>query len=133
MPTENQNTAILVLNRDDKDVERITALLEKVGLQVLTSSDPDDTLELLNTAGEPPRLLVIDEAISSTRTPGFLEQVRSVSPGTRILLVSNRDDFEPASGILPSDVRGFLRKPFRRAKFLGSVLSLIDQPLARTA
>jgi len=135
MPTASQqDTAIVVLNRDDKDVRLIRSLLEKLGLKVLSSSNLNDALDLFSAAGETARLLIIDEAVSPASMPGFLECVRSLNPGIRILLISERDESEPAqSWVAQASIRGFLRRPFRRAKFLGSVLQLIGEPLVRTA
>jgi DNA-binding NtrC family response regulator len=135
MPTDNQQeSAMLVLNRGDKDVELITSLLEKVGLRVFYTSNANDALELFSAAGDSVRLLIIDGTASPAAMPGFLECVRSLNPGIRILLISEQEELEPAQGwIEQSNIRAFLRKPFRRAKFLGSVLEIIGEPLVRTA
>jgi len=133
MPTASQqDTAIVVLNRDDKDVRLIRSLLEKLGLNVLSSSNLNDALDLFSAAAETARLLIIDEAVSPAGMPGFLECVRSLNPGIRILLISERDESEPAQSWV-AQASGFLKRPFRRAKFLGSVLQLIGEPLVRTA
>ena len=135
MPIQGQEeSAILLLNRADKDIGLVTPLLEKVGLQVLISFSADGALELFAKAGRSARLLIMDETVSPRAIPEFLDRVRSVNPHIPILVVSERDESEPAQGWVPNaNVRGFLKKPFRRAKFLGSVLKLIGEPLARTA
>jgi DNA-binding NtrC family response regulator len=137
MMTEgSQERAILVLNRNDndKDVRLITSLLEKVGLSVHYSPDANEALELFSSIGDSARLLIIDEKASPAAMPGFLECVRSLNPGIRILLIPESDEFDTAqSWIAQSNIRATLKKPFRRAKFLGSVLELIGEPLVRTA
>jgi DNA-binding NtrC family response regulator len=134
MTDDPQESAILVLSRDDKDVDLITSLLEKVGLRVHYSSTSNDALELFGSIGDSARLLIIDETASPAAMPGFLECVRSLNPGVRILLISERDDLDTAeSWVTRSNIRAILKKPFRRAKFLGSVLELIAEPLVRTA
>lgn len=134
MATErDQDSAILVLSRGDKDARLITSLLGKVGLKALSASNTDEALELFSRMTNATRLLIVDEAISPT-IPAFLECVRSLDPQVRILLLSGREEFEPnQSWLTQTHVRAFLKKPFRRAKFLGSVLQLMEEPLARTA
>jgi DNA-binding NtrC family response regulator len=132
---DQQDTAIVMLSRgDDKDVELITSLLEKVGLRVLSSSNANDALEHFSVAGDSVRLLIIDEGASPAITPGFLECVHSANPRIRVLLISERDPSDPGqSWITQANIRVRLKKPFRRAKFLGSVLEIIGEPLVRTA
>jgi hypothetical protein len=104
---DQQDTAIVMLSRgDDKDVELITSLLEKVGLRVLSSSNANDALEHFSVAGDSVRLLIIDEGASPAITPGFLECVHSANPRIRVLLISERDPSDPGqSWITQANIR----------------------------
>ncbi|PWU11651.1 MAG: hypothetical protein C5B51_02195 [Terriglobia bacterium] len=134
MPLENhQDRAVLVLNPGEKDAKLIASLLEKVGLDVMHASNTNDALDLFSGPAQSARLLVIDEAVSPASMPAFLNCVRSLDPGIRILLVSGREDFDPSEPWVESTTHSFLMKPFRRAKFLASVLQLTGEPLVRTA
>jgi len=135
MLTESQqDNALLVLKRDDKDIALVTSLLEKVGFHVSHSSNTNDALEFFGSANVAPSLLVIDEAVNSAGLPGFLQCAVSLNPGVRTVLLSEREDFDPNTAWGGSvKMHAFLKRPFRRAQFLGSVLHLMDEHLVRTA
>jgi hypothetical protein len=134
MPTQvQQDAAILVMDRGDKDAKLMTSLLEKVGLDVRISSNQDTILESCRTAHHSVRLVIVDEA-AEARMPGLMDGLCDCDSSVRVLLVSDLD--EAGAGrtwLSASKGRGVLRKPFRRAQFLGSVLKLINEPRVRTA
>jgi DNA-binding response OmpR family regulator len=119
---------------EDKELELATSLLEKVGFHVLQASNFGEALEKLSEENYPSPLLIIDEGVSPASVFGMLETARSLNPAVRVLLMSERDDSEAARlGKSQANVNGFLKKPFRRANFLGSVLKLTGESRVRTA
>jgi len=134
MPTATQqDAAILVMDRGDKDAKLMTSLLEKVGLDVSISSNQDAILESCHAVDGSVRLVIVDEA-AEARMPGLMEGLCNCQSSVRLLLVSGQDEAGAGrSWLSASKGRGVLRKPFRRAQFLGSVLKLINEPLVRTA
>jgi DNA-binding NtrC family response regulator len=134
MPTvTQQDAAILVMDRGDKDAKLMTSLLEKVGLDVHISSNQDSILESCRAAHHSLRLVIVDEA-AEARMPGLLDNLCTCDPSVRVLLVSDQDQANAGrSWLSASRGRGVLQKPFRRAQFLGSVLKLMNEPLVRTA
>jgi hypothetical protein len=134
MPTETQqDTAILVMDRGDKDARLMASMLKKVGLNVNISSNQDAILESCHAADHSVRLVIVDEA-AEARMPGLMDRLCTCDSSIRMLLVSDLDEARAGrSWLSASKGRGVLRKPFRRAKFLGSVLKLINEPLVRTA
>ena len=134
MPTvAQQDAAILVMDRGDKDAKLMSSLLEKVGLEVHISSNQDTILESCRSEDHSVRLVIVDEA-AEARMPGLMEGLCTCDSSVRVLLVSDLDEAGAGrSWLSASKGRGVLRKPFRRAQFLGSVLKLINEPLVRTA
>jgi len=134
MPTETQqDAAILVMDRQDKDAKLMASMLEKVGLNVHISSDPDTILESCRAPHHSVRLVVVDRA-TEERAPGLLEDLSTCDSSVRVLLVSEHgESVADRSWLSASKGRGVLNKPFRRAQFLGSVLKLIHEPRVRTA
>jgi FixJ family two-component response regulator len=66
--------------------------------------------------------------------PELALELYQSSPDVRVLFTSNQDESDIIQQAGPSGhFRGFLKKPFRRSKLLGSVLRAMDAPLARTA
>jgi DNA-binding NtrC family response regulator len=134
MPTETQqDAAILVMDRGDKDAKLMASMLEKVGLNVSISSNQDTILESCRAADHSVRLVIVDEA-AQARMPGLLDGLCSCDSSVRVLLVSDLDEADAGrSWLSASKGRSVLKKPFRRSQFLGSVLKLINEPLVRTA
>ena len=115
------DVAIVLMRPQDKQTKLATSLLRKIGFHVLLASDSAEVLERLGGESDPPPVLIIDEDASSVAIPGMLETARSLNPAARVLLMSERDDYEAARTCnSQANVRGFLKKPFRRASFLGA-------------
>jgi DNA-binding NtrC family response regulator len=126
------SAAILVMDRGDKDARLMASMLEKVGLEVQISPNPETVLNSCRSASDSLRLVILDEA-AEARRPGLLQDLSACDSSVRVLLVGQVDEAETSTWFSASKGRGILRKPFRRAQFLGSVLKLINEPLARTA
>jgi hypothetical protein len=121
------------MDRGDKDAKLMASMLEKVGLDVSISSNQDAILESCRAAHHSVRLVIVDEA-AEARMPGLLDGLCNCDSSVRVLLVSDLDEARAGrTWLSASKGRGVLRKPFRRAQFLGSVLKLINEPLVRTA
>ena len=132
MPTDSkQDAAILVMDDADKDAKLMASMLEKVGLEVKISSNQDAVLASCRSASHAMRLVIVDEE-SEARMPGLLEDLSTCDSSVRVLLVGQPDE-SAGRNWFASKTRGILRRPFRRAQFLGSVLKLINEPKVRTA
>jgi DNA-binding response OmpR family regulator len=128
MPARIQDDTALLVGRDDEGVKLISYLLKKLGLNVLDSPDAESALGLLQRTEARVRLAVVDEGgHPQEETSSFLNRLHAVAPSIRILLVSDRPQ---GRGQIPN-VSRYLTKPFRRAEFLGSVLSILAEPTRR--
>ena len=133
MPTDNQqDAAILVMDDGDKDAKLMASMLEKVGLEVKISSNQDAVLASCRSTGDAMRLVILDEE-SEARMPGLLDDLSTCDSSVRVLLVGHPDESAGPKWFATTKNRGILRRPFRRAQFLGSVLKLINEPRVRTA
>ena len=136
MPTQTQqDTAILVTNRGDRDVALATSLLEKVGLQVLSGSRREalGLIQAAEQSDQPVQLVVIDDtAGSDAEIRELMDGLSAFDPRLRMLLLSGQDRIETAT-VPERNVRCLVKKPFRRAAFLGSVLKALREPMVRTA
>jgi CheY-like chemotaxis protein len=143
MSTEKPRDTVVLLTNEDSVRREISATLKKAGFIVLTASNADSALHLCEEADPSKQLAIIDVGTSETSDMGtsqtngreFLDRLCQVSPGIRVLFLSNTmapDALEH----LGRSVRkpcGVLRKPFRRAQLLGQVIEVMNQPLAFTA
>jgi CheY-like chemotaxis protein len=132
--TNEENTVVLVMERGDEDVQLIKSLLGKAGFGVVQTATNAEALDYIRAAGAATPLAIVDTATPGIQTFELLQQVQTANPATRVLLLAGQNESESTSNwsVMPN-VRARLSRPFRRAQFLGSVLELANQPLARTA
>ena len=125
---------VLVMDRGDEDVQLIKSLLGKAGFGVIQKATNAEALDYFQTTGAAVPLAIIDASTPGVQTFELLQQVQTSNPATRVLLLGGQNELESVSNcsVMPN-VRARLSRPFRRAQFLGSVLELANQPLARTA
>ena len=127
MPSDaDENIVVLVMDWRDGDVRLIESSLERAGLHVVNCSSGREALDFFKTYRPSIRLAIVDPATSGVDLPKFLA---STGPDIRILFVASEEFYDR----LPerANVWGKLRKPFRRAQLLGSVLKAVDEELAQ--
>jgi two-component system cell cycle sensor histidine kinase/response regulator CckA len=126
------STAVVVAGDQDKVREVVSATLGKVGFQVLTAPTGAVALSRCRESHDPVGLMVVDTPLPGMNLSDFLSQLRDVCPAVRILFLA---DFlgNEAGGKPQSRQLGTLRKPFRRSQLVGSVLELMERPVALTA
>jgi DNA-binding NtrC family response regulator len=129
----NENTVVLMMDRDDEDVQLITSLLEKTGFQVVLLPEKADLLKSCRALHHGVQLVIIDTEIRGLQLSELLDEVRTVDPKIRVLLMSKNKPESVQCWSVTGNVRGLLNRPFRRAQFLGSVLEVAKQPLVRSA
>lgn len=137
MAIEGQDeVAIVLMNREDRELKRVSSLLRKIGLNVLAAANAPEAVALAWSATRMSRsiqVVIIDEAAAQPGMPALIEGLREADASIRILLISenNQANVVP-SWMAAANIRGFLPKPFRRARFLGVVLGVMRQPVVRT-
>jgi response regulator RpfG family c-di-GMP phosphodiesterase len=128
-------TALLVLPPGDKDEKLIASVLKKVGFDVLKSETKEKALDLAAPEDRPVRIAVVDAAVAGPDLPDFLVRLHHTEPEMRMLCLCGQDHAEEAQcAAATSHVGGgYLKRPFRRSRFVASVLEVTDKPLTRTA
>jgi response regulator RpfG family c-di-GMP phosphodiesterase len=132
-PEDSHNTAVVVADNRETVLQAISTTLEKAGFNVLAASTRSQAIRCFRESAHPVNLAIIDSA-AGINVPELVGQLDAISPGVRTLFLTDFETEEslravPASG----HIRGFLRKPFRRAKLLGQVLEIMDKPMVLTA
>lgn len=133
MDTEDSlNTAVVVGDDGGAVLKKVSATLEKAGFEVVTASSGRAALDRCRERHRPVDLAVIDTAAAGIKPVEVAEQLHEMSPSVRMLFLSDAPDTLPESPSL-GHVHRFLRKPFRRSRFLGRVLEIMEQPKALSA
>ena len=126
----DSGSAVVVMNRTDKDARLLRSVLHKIGFRVQGVDDEKKVLDLLAAGDTSLRLVVVDPTTPNLQFRPFLEKLHQAGPEIPVLCVSE-DDSAPDK--LPYTCAAHLGRPFRRAHLLASILELTEKPLVRTA
>jgi DNA-binding NtrC family response regulator len=135
MPTDHDPvTAVLLMNRSDKDVKLLRSVLRKVGFRVANFENGNEVLDSLAAGGSSLRLVVVDPATPNLQFQPFLEKLHQAGPDIGVLCLSE-DGTEAATlaSVCPEHIGGCLTRPFRRAHLLASILDATEKPLVSAA
>src|SRR5438309_9604191 len=115
--------ARLVLVVDDDDIVRrvVRAMLEADDFQVVEARDGTEALE--RVAADHPMVVVLDVMM-----PGLdgVEVCRRVHDGTRVLMLTAKDDVGTEAASRDAGAQAFLAKPFSSVELLDRVEALVN-------
>jgi two-component system, LuxR family, response regulator FixJ len=119
-PTEKPATEVVCLVDDDSGVLRsIGRLLASDGLSARAFDKPRDFLAHLQSNEVP--LVVLDIWMREMNGLEVQAQISAVSPGTRVIVITGREDPKMKGAVLQGGAIAFFRKPFDDDEFLGAV------------
>ena len=122
-------TAVLVMNRGDKDLKLVRSVLHKVGFRVANFEDGNELLRSVAGGDTSLRLVVVDPAAPNLQFEPFLEKLRRAVPDIGVLCLSEEGITPPSAST--KHIGRCLTRPFRRAQLLASVLEATEKPLVR--
>jgi DNA-binding NtrC family response regulator len=124
---------VLVADSEERVLAQVSATLAKAGFEVFTALSQSATLEFCHERRGPVQLAIID-SVMGTDSPELLRELCEFYPGVRVLFTGSQDESGAIQQSVPAGHScGYLKKPFRRSRLLGSVLQAMDAPRARTA
>jgi DNA-binding NarL/FixJ family response regulator len=121
-PATEAPLRVLVVDSDDQIRESLTRLLRIGGrcLVVGSAGHPDAALALAQAMS--PDVAVIDSRVSGVSASGaFLDCLRAVVPGVRVVALSWSDASDQGTGILGADA--YIRKTFRSHELIDAVVA----------
>jgi FixJ family two-component response regulator len=119
-PRENLPAETVCLVDDDPSVlKSIGRLLASDGFSVRSFARPKDFLAFLRTASVP--LVVLDIWMEEMSGLEVQAEIAAVSPETRVIIITGRDNPAAKLTALRSGVFAFFTKPFDGDKFLDTV------------
>jgi CheY-like chemotaxis protein len=134
MDTDNQeNTAVLIMRHGDADLKLIRSTLNKIGFAVVNSETGSELSRLLGSPGSGLRLVVADPATPGLDFPRLLRRLHETDSPARVLYLGEKTPDALRGSEHADYIGGHLRRPFRRAHLLASILDATEKPLARTA
>jgi len=123
--TSGTETVLLV--EDDAGVREVTArALRAGGYQVASAAGAERALQIAQSAGSPPAVLVTDVIMPTMTGPELAERLRAGFPAMRVLYLSGyAQEIIGPHGVLDAGVF-FLAKPFTPRSLLAKVREVID-------
>ena len=124
---------VLVADSEERVLQQVSTTLEKAGFKVLTARGRSAALEFCQDKKGPVQVAIIDSVMGSN-DPALVREIFECYPHIRVLFTGSHD--EPAAiqqAVLEGHSCGYLKKPFRRSRLLGSVLQAMDARLTQTA
>jgi DNA-binding NtrC family response regulator len=116
---QDEKPKILVVDDESDTLLYLFDLLTAEGYFVEGSSNPDDALS--GILRRPPAVVLADVRMPGMDGFELLRAIRSVSPKTRVLLMSALGDEEAERDSERRGAEAFLRKPLRRNELLGAI------------
>ena len=121
----NKETVAVFLLDDDKSVLKATSrLLDSVGWHVDAFTDPNTFLE--HAATHRPNLAIIDILMPEMSGLEVQTRLRGISPGTRVIMLTARDDPSVRRMAMNAGASAFFIKGVESGEFLARVKATAD-------
>lgn len=121
---------LLAIDDDPDNLELIKVTLERQGLEIFTSQDPEKGFELFLRVR--PRVVLLDLVMPGTNGIELLERIVSVDPGVEVILITAHYSPESAVQAIQKGATDYLTKPIEISKLRARIASLIADAEART-
>ncbi|MFC1493506.1 PAS domain S-box protein [candidate division KSB1 bacterium] len=106
------NETVLVID-DEEDVRSFTkTLLEKIGYKVITAKDGFEGIDIFFIKKDKIDLVLLDMIMPKMTGINTFEQLKSIDPDIKVLVVSGHSKEGQAEEILRKGAMGFVQKPF---------------------
>jgi len=119
-PADKPTPEIVCLVDDDSAVlKSIGRLLASDGFSARSFDKPKDFLAHVQTNTVP--VVVLDIWMGEMNGPDVQAQISAVSPGTRVIVITGREDAKMKEAVLQAGAVAFFSKPFDDGEFLRAV------------
>jgi FixJ family two-component response regulator len=125
--SEKPTPEIVCLVDDDSAVlKSIGRLLASDGFSARSFDKPKDFLAHVHTNTVP--LVVLDILMGEMNGLEVQAQISALSPGTRVIVITGREDSKVKEAALRAGAVAFFSKPFDDGEFLGAVQAALAMP-----
>ena len=126
----------ILLVEDEPDVADVASeMLADEGYKVVIAHDGFEALKIYEQMGKQVGLVILDYFLPVIDGDAVFEELRSLNPQVNVVLSSGFAEQSKIGSMLAQGLRGFIPKPYSRAKLLEQVRSTLDagrQPQAQT-
>jgi two-component system, cell cycle sensor histidine kinase and response regulator CckA len=119
---------ILVVE-DEEVVRNLTVrMLHTLGYQTLQAADGAEALEICRNHSEPIHLILTDMVMPHMSGREFVDELRRVRGGFRVLFVSGYGSEDAIGGVPISPDTPLIQKPFTRDSLARKIREVLDNP-----
>jgi DNA-binding NtrC family response regulator len=115
---------VMVLDDEPIVCERLSSMLEKMGLEVETFTDPGKALKRIVEI--PFQVLITDLKMKELDGIEMLEITQRVSPQTKVIMITGFATVEKAKQALQMGVFDFIAKPFKLSQLRDLVAKALN-------
>jgi CheY-like chemotaxis protein len=123
----NGNRELILLVDDEAQVAELAAeMLTEEGYKVIVAHDGFEALRIYQQMGEQIGLVILDFFLPVMDGDAVFDELRSLNPEIAVVLSSGFAEQSKLGNMLAQGLRGFIPKPYSRAKLLEQVRSTLD-------
>jgi DNA-binding NtrC family response regulator len=120
---------LLAIDDDVKNLEIISLALQRPGLEIMTSQDPEEGFEtFLRTR---PKIVLLDLVMPKVSGIEILERIVSVDPGVDVILITAHYSAESAVEAIQKGAADYLTKPIEIDKLRSRIDTLLSEAETR--
>jgi DNA-binding NarL/FixJ family response regulator len=108
--------------------EGLREILESVGDMRIVGEAGDSAAAVTLVAGTRPDVVLLDVEIPGDEVTETVSRIRTMSPDTRIIILSMYDGPQLLSRLLAAGIRGYLLKSVHRHELIAAVRSVREDP-----
>jgi DNA-binding NtrC family response regulator len=114
---------LLAIDDDPHNLEMIKVALDRQGLEIVTSSDPEQGFEIFLRLR--PRVVLLDLVMPGVSGIEILERIVSVDPGVEVILITAHYSAESAVEAIQKGATDYLTKPIEISKLRARIAALL--------
>ena len=117
----------ILLVEDEPDVADVASeMLAEEGYRVVLAHDGFEALKIYEQMGKQVGLVILDYFLPVIDGDAVFEELKSLNPDVNVVLSSGFAEQSKVGTMLAQGLRGFIPKPYGRAKLLEQVRSTLD-------
>jgi CheY-like chemotaxis protein len=123
----NGGREYLLLVEDEPDVADVASdMLADEGYRVIIAHDGFEALKIYEQMGKQIGLVILDYFLPVIDGDAVFEELKTINPDVDVVLSSGFAEQSKVGSMLAQGLRGFIPKPYGRAKLLEQVRSTLD-------
>ncbi len=127
--TSTSTLKLLAIDDDAQNLEMIRLALERQGLEILTTQDPEEGFQ--SFVRNRPRVVLLDLVMPKVGGMELLERMLAVDPGVEIVLITAHYSAESAVEAIQKGATDYLTKPIDIERLRGRVSALLNDAETR--